>query len=255
MAITYVGAQAAGILGTISAQTISFTSLTGGSDAAPAVGDLVIVTWCTGTIGNDRDLTITNASAVDYTLLGTEKFANDSYDLNMRTAYRVMPDPVETQVILSCSAGGTGSTQDAGAYSITVFRGVHATPLEQAVQEGTAINTHIVNPGGITPTTVGTVVYVAGCGVSDAGIAVYTSSDLTDFRSVTGDDNQDVVLGSGYFPWTSGAFNPATFGGGGTDTANHSYGWIIAALAPADSSGLSHILSGKFGGLLKGKLG
>jgi hypothetical protein len=198
-------------------------------------------------------MSIKNVSAVNYTALGTDKYGDDSYDTNMYSAYRVMPDPVETQLVLSAFTG-TGSTADGGAYTITVFRGVHATPLEQAVQEGTATNTILVNPGSITPTTSGTVIYVAGAGANDVG-GTYTSSDLTDFRAVNGIDSNDAVLGSGHFFWTAGAFNPATFGGV-TDNTQFSCAWLIAAFAPAaDAGSLSHILSGKFGSLLKGKLG
>lgn len=230
-AIGYVGAQAAGVLGTTTAITVTFTSLTGGLAAAPAVGDTVVVTWCTVSINLDRALTITNASSVGYTLLGSESYADDNYDTNMRSAYRVMPDPVETQLILSSSDGGTGSAANGGSYSITVLRGVHATPLEQVAQSGTGINTILVNPGSITPTTTGTVVYVSGCGANDVG-GTYTSSDLTDFRAVNGVDNEDSVLGSGYFAWTSGTFAPATFAGI-TDNVQFSHAWTIAAFAPA----------------------
>lgn len=230
-ATTYVGGQVGGFAGTTSAQTIPF-ALSGGSDATPQAGDTVIASYC---VGNNVDLTfaIRNTGATDYTAFGTELYRDDSSDANLRTAYRVMPGTPETDIVFTETVtGGTGTIADAGSYLIQVFRGVHATPLEQAVQEGTGINTIIVNPGGLTPTTTGTVVYVVGCGALSTGVT-YTSSDLTAFLTTNTVDTIDASIGGGYFEWTSGAFNPATFGIVGSDSAFASYAWHIVALAPA----------------------
>lgn len=233
-AITYVGAQAAGIAGTTSAQTITF-ALTGGSDAAPAIGDLVVVTWCV-TGAADHSLLIRNSSATNYTLVGSELYANDVYDTDMRVAYRVMPDPVETDVVLSeTPTGGTASALNAGSYHIFVLRGVHATPLEQAAQQGTGLNTSLVDPGDMTPTTAGTFIYVSGCGALANG-GSYTQADLTDFRAASGVDNNDSNVGAGYLAWTSGTYSPATFAAGGSDAVDNSHAWTIVAFAPAASS-------------------
>ena len=256
-AMEYVGAQTGSFAGTTSAQTITFTSLTGGLAAAPAVGDIVVVTYCVGGFATaDITLSIKNTGATDYTLIGSELFANDSNTTNMRVAYRVMPDPVETQLVLSETvSGGTGALTDSGIYSIFVLRGQHATPLEQAAVQGTAINTRIVNPGDITPTTAGTYIYVAGCGAGSLG-GTYTSSDLTDFRAITVADSTDANIGTGYLAWSSGTFSAATFGDGGTDTISDSNAWTIAAFAPAASAaatgmtgcGAAMILLGKGAG-------
>ena len=230
-AITYVGSQAGAIAGTVTAQTITF-ALTGGSGSAPIADDLVVVTWCAG-VAINRTLTIRNTSGADYGLIGNQLFFNDVFDGNLRVAYRVMPTPVETQVVLSeLLVGGTGDVAGAGAYHIFVLRGVNATPLEQAAQQGTAINTMLINPGSITPTTAGTFIYVSGCAVAGSA-GTYTQGDLTDFRAVGSQDNTSLNLGAGYFPWTSGIYSPATYGGGGTDSIDDSYGWTIAAFAPA----------------------
>lgn len=255
--MAYVGAQTFTTLGVTTAQTITFTSLTGGLAAAPDVGDLVVVAWSVAGFGTaDRALTIKTPGGTDYTLIGSEQFSNDSNTTNLRVAYRVMPDPVETQVVVSeASIGGTGLVTDSGTCHIFVLRGMNnASPLEQAAVQTTGANSRIVNPGSITPTTPGTVVYVVGaCSCATGG--TYTSSDLTDFRAITIGDSADSNMGAGYIEWTAGALNPATFGGGGTDTTSDSWCCTIVAFAPNPSGALAHILSGKFGSFLRGKLG
>lgn len=235
-AITYVGGQTGSFLGTTSAQTINF-ALTGGLAAVPATGDLIIVSYAVGTT-SDLTFIIKTPAGANYTLFGTELHVAESADTNLRVAYLVASGTPETQVELSETVtGGTASIDNGGAYSIHVFRGVHATPLEQAVQQGTAINTQTVDPGSITPTTAGTVIYVVGgAGLNTTG-GVYTSSDLTAFLSSTIGDVRDAQVGAGYFAWTSGAFSPATFGGGGASDVQNGHAWMIVALAPAAGGG------------------
>ena len=231
-AITYVGGQTGSFAGQTADLDINF-ALTGGSDGTPASGDLVIITYCIAST-LDHTLDIEDASAGNYTTLGTEGYISDTYDTNMRVAYKFMTGTPDTAFGLNSDS----TASDAIAYTAHVFRGVHATPLEQAVQQGTGANTSVVNPGSITPTTAGAVVYVAGCGaLATTRQGVYTSSDQTSFLSSAQDDTNAVNIGAGYIPWTSGAVSPATYGAGGTDNAEHSYAWMIVALAPAAESG------------------
>lgn len=242
--MAYVGGQTGSFAGTLSDQTVTF-ALTGGLASVPAAGDFVIITYAVGAT-LDWLLSIANTGATAYTLLGTEGYATDTYDINRRTAYRVMPGTPETQFVLSSNSGGTSSTANAGAYTIHVFRGIHETPLEQAVQQGSLFNTSTLDPGSITPTTAGTVIYVVGAAALATGRqGVYTSSDLTGFLSSAQDDTNAVNIGAGYFEWSSGTFSPATFGGGGSSNVEHSGSWLIAALAPAPGT-----LSNKLVGLL-----
>lgn len=108
-AVTYVGGQVGSFAGTTSATTVTF-ALTNGISATPQAGDLVIVAYGVGSTA-DRALTIKNASSTDYTLAGSELYQNDTYDSNLRVAYRFMPASPETTVVLS----GTGATADSGA--------------------------------------------------------------------------------------------------------------------------------------------
>lgn len=248
MAITYVGGQTGGFIGQTTAQTITF-ALTGGTDSAPLAGDFVIIAYEIANQSGDLSLIIQNTSAVDYTLLGAEQFSSWSDKTQLRVAYRVMPGTPETQFKLSeVAIGGDGSTSNAGAYDVHVFRGVNATPLEQAVKQGVAHSTKIVTFGNITPTTTGAFIYAVGAGCGDSG-SVYTSSNLTSFLSFYSNATvQDGVIGAGYNAWTSGTFTPATFGGGTPDNTNGSYAWTIVALAPAAAtSALRNKLIGQVG--------
>lgn len=232
-AITYVGGRVLAAAGTTSEWNFGLGSLTGGSDATPAVGDLVVVAYCTGSTV-DRTLTIKDAAGgTDYTLIGSEQFGNDTNATNMRVAYKFMTGSVDTNVYFSETVtGGTGSLADAGTAMYFVLRGVNATPLEQAAQQGTGINTHLVDPGSITPTTTGTFIFVVGCGAMSTG-GTYTQADLSDFKPNTSADTVDSSIGGGYLAWTSGAYSPATFAGGGSDTVSNSYAWTMVAFAPA----------------------
>lgn len=230
-AITYVGGQVNGFAGTTSAQTITF-ALTGGLASTPAAGDLVIITYAIGSTA-DRSLAIRNTGATDYTLIGSELYQNDTFDANQRTAYRFMPGTPETQFVLTETVGGgTGSTADAGRYTVHVFRGVDtSTPLDVAAVSGGAIDGSGVDAGAITPTTAGAFVYVAGAAASTTG-STMTSSDLTDFRAGSTVDTNDISIGAGYFAWTSGSFNPAAFGNVPAGTTANSWTSMTVALRP-----------------------
>ncbi len=232
-AIDYVGSRIVTFAGTLSPINIGISGgLTGGLDDHASAGDLVVATYCVGGFATaDKTLSIKNSSAVDYTLIGSEQFANDSNTTNLRMASRVMPSPVETELILSETVnGGTGAVTDSGIVHIFVLRNVHVTPLEQAAVQNTNINTRIINPGDITPLATSTVVLVAGCGAGATG-GTYTSSDLTDFRAATVVDSTDTSIGAGYLTGTTSPLSPATFGGGGSDTISDSYAVTIAAFA------------------------
>lgn len=205
-AITFVGSQGAGFAGKTSTTTVAF-ALTGGIASTPAAGDLVIIAYHVGST-SDVTLSITDTTPTAYTLLGSELYQDDTYDSNLRVCYKVMGGTPDTQFILS----GTGSTSNAGRYTVHVFRGVHADVLEQAVLTGGGTNGHAVIPPAILPTTSGTVVYCAGGSAATTG-AAHTSADLTGFISGRTNDDVDSTVGAGYFAWTSGTFTPATWVG------------------------------------------
>lgn len=227
--IRYVGGQGAGFAGTTSNQTVTF-ALTNGMANQPEGGDLVIVTFCTGSVA-DRTLDIETTGAVNYTLIGNELYQNDTFDSNMRVAYRFMPATPETQFRF---AGGTGHIDDSGRYTVHVFRGVDPdTPLDVAAQQTGGTDSRVVNPPSITPSTAGAWIMQMGCGAGATG-GTYTASNLSDVRAGTTADTNDGFVGSGYYrQWTSGAFDPANFAGGGTTTTNDSWNSTVIALRPA----------------------
>lgn len=232
MAISYVGGQIAGFAGTTSAQTINF-GLTGGLAAAPAAGDLVIISYCIGSTV-ERFPAIRNTSAVNYTTAGAKITVADTFDVTLLVAYRFMPSPTETQFLLTETVGGgTGNAADAGHYTVHVFRDVDAsTPLDVAAVTASAASSRVANPGAITPTTAGAWVYVSGGAASGTG-GTYTCPDMTDFRAGSTVDTNDAQIGSGFRVWTTGAYDPPAFGGGGTTTTSDAWAAVTLALRPA----------------------
>lgn len=226
--IEYVGGQGAGFAGTLSAQTINF-ALTNGLASVPAAGDLVVIAYTVGSTV-DRSLAIRNTSAVDYTLAGSELNAADTFDVNLRVAYRFMPGTPETQFVLTETVGGgTGAITDAGRYTVHVFRGVDPAVIDVAVTTATGIDSRVANPPTITPSTPGAWIYVCGAAASATG-GTYTAGYLTDFRAGSTADTNDAQIGAGYVVWTSGAYDPAAFGAGGTSTTNDSWAAVTMSL-------------------------
>lgn len=228
MAITFVGSNIAIKAGAASGtSTVSLTGLTGGSSATAPAGSLVIAIFATGSTA-DRALAITDGSG-NYTLIDSERYANGSTtDTNFRVAYKFMGGTPDT----TTTFGATGNNADAGCMAVFVFEGVDpGTPLDVAAVGATGTGTGRADPASIQPTTTGAVILVAGAGATAAG-AVFTSSDLSNFRSNTSPDSNDAMLGAGTFAWSSGAFNPAQFGGG-TTNAGDSWAAMSVALRPA----------------------
>jgi hypothetical protein len=212
--------------------TVTF-SLTGGTDSVPAASDLVVVTLDLAYSGASISGIIQNASAVDYTL-GAEAYGTDAGDCTCRVGYRFMPATPETTCVLDV-ASGSGTY----AYTIHVYRNVdQSTPMDVTAVTANGNNTHLANPGAITPVTPGAWVHVGGAASCTAPGSVYTTTDLTNFISTLyGTGSYKSKVGAGYYPsWTSGAFDPAVFTGGGTDNTDNSWAAVTLALRPALSS-------------------
>ena len=213
-AITYVGGATMLKQGNTTS-TIPLTSgLTGGTGATAEIGDFVLAIHSNGS-NADRTLPITDG-AVDYTLIGSELFANDTRDINLRSAYKFMDGSVDASTTFGASAGADNS-----CCAVLVFRGVDAaTPLDVAVVQGTSINGGQPNPGSITPTTSGAFIVIIGAGSCDAASppAIFATSGLTDFRSVirTAISSFGCLLGVGHLEWPGGAYDHAAFTDGST---------------------------------------
>src|SRR3990167_1919591 len=247
MAIAYVGGRTAGFAGTTSTQTVSLGSLTGGDtgDTTPQAGDLVVVSYAVGSTVN-RNMTISTPSGgAAYTLMGAELTASDTFDANLRVAYKFMGSTPDTQVTLS----GTGSTSDAGRYTIKVFRGVDpSTPLDVAVTTATGVSSRVANPPAIQPVTAGAWIGISGCAACATGGTYTAPSTFVDLLAGSTADTNDAMIGSAHkIDWVSGQFDPAAFGGGGTSTTNDSWCAISYALRPAPTT-VTHATSGALSG-------
>lgn len=246
MAISFVG-SGVGTHAAITAQTYNFSSLLNSSGAAPtlAQGDIVYVV-------------VENASTVNrgagalvpagYTAAHTANYQNDTYDSNFQVSYKVMGATPDTSVAIPAS----NATASGVAYAVYVFRGVNTTTPDSATPVVTGgINTGVANAPAITPNASDTGAWIVACGgAAVAAGAVFTnpagmSTTTNHFRSTTitsttNDANVGVAL---LTTWTSGAYDPAAFGGS-TTTNTGSWSAVTLALKPI----LDHATTGALAG-------
>lgn len=228
--ISYVGGKSVGFAGTTSGATISLTDLAGGIASSPAEGDIVIVAFGVGTQGRSPTLTITDASDVAYTEVGTtlRELADDN-DAQLAVFYKVMGSTPDTALKRS----GTGNTADGGSVSIHVYRGVdQSTPFDVTSTTATGINSSLPDPPAITPSTAGAVVVVAAAGTAPTLTVNWTTSGLSGVVQSVGEDTSDGRSMLGYATWISGPVDIAKFTGGGT-TTDRSWAARTMALRPA----------------------
>ncbi len=227
MALALVGRYIAEADFVTTGSLISLTSLAGGLASQPADGDLIVVSYGTCDT-SDAALGIKDASDVDYTLVGSERYSDDNYDANMRTAYKFAGSTPDTQVKISSSPQGY-----AGIIMVSVWRGVDpSTPLDVAAVQTSGINSPFANPGSITPSTSGAVILLFGAGATGTAAVPYSDpGDLTEFQSLDNDQSglggRSTVGGMGYKTWTSGAFDAAQWVTGG----GSQFSWVATALA------------------------
>lgn len=231
MAISYVGGVVAGRTGNSNATIdVSLSSgLTGGSNTGVSAGDLVVVTVCTASQG--RSSTVAVSSPATYQNLTAQRTTATTYDTNVQVSYKFMPSTPDSVVTIPAQ----GDVADGQAYVVQVFRGVDpTTPLDVTPTYATGSGTNNnPDPAQITPTTAGAWIVVTGGGASATGTTLFTTATLTNFLSQNGADTNDGTVGAGYYTaWTSGAYNPAAFGGGNANAAN-SWGATTIALRPA----------------------
>lgn len=241
MAISYVGGKGAGTAGQGGGSISLTTGLTGGSGGAPIEGDLVVVTVSVGTAARAPTIAISTPSG--YTALTARRTTATTYDTNVQTCYKVMGSTPDTAVTIPAS----GNNADGIAYTIQVFRGVDpTTPMDTTATYATGSGTNSnPNPAAITPVTAGAWIVCCGGGAAATG-AVYTAGYLTNFLTYNGPDTNDGTVGSGYYTgWTSGAYDPAAFGGGNANAAN-SWGATTLALRPLSLSAVGQDSSGSY---------
>jgi hypothetical protein len=215
MAISYVGGQTGSAIngGTIS---LSLTSLSGGSGSTAQAGDIVIVSVGKGSNG----ASVPTLSSSGYTQI-SGLYANDDYDANLLTTYKIMGGTPDTTVEIAGS-GNAGYGLTAIAH---VFRGVHqSTPLDVTATTATGTNTGRPTPPAITPTTSGSLIVCIGANSAYDGTI---SSGLSNALSVTVDESYQSGIAGGTYSWTSGTYTPSQFAG---STASY-FCWCATTVA------------------------
>jgi hypothetical protein len=228
--IVFVGGSTASKIGATSGNsTISLNSgLTGGIASSVSNDDLVIAVFVTGSVAN-RTLAITDGTN-PYTLFASELYQDDTFDTNLRVAYKFVNGDTST------TFGPTGSLDDGGAMAVYVFRGVASVVNDVAVVTAQSANSVLADAPSITPVTPGSVVVAVYAGASSTGEAFDTSpfpASLTGWRVAGGNDVNDASLGIGHAFWTSGPFNPEAALIEASDSTNYSWAAMSIALRPA----------------------
>jgi hypothetical protein len=236
MAITFVGSKTFTHAAT-SAQSCSLTDLLNeaGATVSPAADDYVFVTYvhAMATLGNRTLAQCTPAgyTAAHAAIIGN---ASESHSVSMAVSYKKMGGSPDTTVSIPAAAATTNGV----SVTIHCFRGVDlTTPLDVTTTTASGINTGVPNAPSITPVTAGAWILVCGSAAVAAG-AVFTnpaglSTTANHFRSATiTTTTNDANSGAGLkTDWTSGAFDPAAFGGS-TTTNTGSWGAATVALRP-----------------------
>lgn len=204
----------------------------GNANYAPVQDDIVIVTYAVGS-GADRNPSI-GVTTSDYNEIAELFEGTDTNETNLSVSYKRMGGTPDTAVDVT----DTGNVNDAGAVVIEVWGGVDTTTaIDVTSTTATGINTGQADPPTITPSTADAVVVVCAAAVAATGNAFAQSgSELSEFLSDNSADTLDAAVGTGYFNWTSGAFDPVQLAGSTTSTSN-SWCAVVLALRPAAAGG------------------
>lgn len=222
--LVFVGSYERPGLGTTSTITIPITSrLTGGTDSSAQEGDLVIVAieLCGIT---DKSYRIEGYTEI------ADLYISDTEDSNLQVGYKFMGATPDTEVNIT---GGTGSTADASAAVIYVWRGVDpANPVDVTPVTNSQNNTGIPNPPAITPITSGAEIIVVAGTAHTGGTDTFTASYLSNFASVGANDGNDATVGIGSISWASGEYDPAAWTWSQSDSTAFSTNAVTFALRP-----------------------
>jgi hypothetical protein len=211
-----VGSQTYSRAGSTLTVTINF-SLTGGTNTTPQAGDIVVLCYSVGST-----VAATPQAPAGYTTIAAIT-RNDTYDVALYVGYKVMGATPDTTFQIPTSS----SADNAQAAAVFVWRGVEGLDVTSVTAVG--IDGRAANPPAITPVTENSVIMAIGAsGHVGGSTPVYTSSDLTGFRTIGANDTYDTTIGAGYFNWVSGTFDPAAFAIGGSTTSD---AWAAVTLA------------------------
>lgn len=202
--------------------TVSLTSLTGGIGTAPIAGDVIVVAYAIGSI-SDRNVSVSINQGTITELV--DLYSNDTVDTNLGVYYSVVGATPPTSI----TAGDTGSTANAGALAVHVWRNIDTTtPIDVTTTTATAGNSALANPPAITTATENAVVIAIGASGNDNATATFTQGgDLTNFLSVGGSDTEDATVGMGSIATTSPAtVDPIAF----SIATSSTFSWAAATV-------------------------
>jgi len=225
LTLTYVGGRTQAFAGSTSNDVVSINgTLTGGTNTSPLEGDLVIVAieLC-GTA--DKSYRISGFTQL------VDLYANDTEDSNFQVGYKFMGATPDTSVTIT---GGSGSTADALAVAVHVWRNVDpTTPLDVTATTSSQLNTGIPNPPAITPVTAGAQIIVAAGTAHTGGVDTFGATYLSNFRTFGSNDDNDATVGIGNIALTSGSYDPAAWTFSQTDSTAFSTNSVTFALRPS----------------------
>lgn len=233
--ITYVGGAKGGIGGAAGDYTVSLTALTGGIDTAAAAGDIVIV--ATGVTAL-ADIPATNPGCITagYTELVDTRY-NALRDNNYSLNWKIMGAVPDTSV----SVYGAPGTAGGASTAIQVWRNVNITPVDVPVTTSNNLYGSAADCPSITPITAGCVIIASqlGAGFGGATGLLVVPSGMTNLVTIM---NTSGAIGASswaglasFSTWVSGAYDPAPFTGGHTDSTagNTSAAGVTLVLRPA----------------------
>jgi hypothetical protein len=227
--ITFVGSKTEGFqTGTTDNRTTSLTNLAteAGGTASLQEGDYVLVAFALGSGLNE-----TMTPPTGWTELTELYQAGSTYNVNLAVFAKHMGAVPDTSVTFpglpTVNSNGIG-------VAVMALRGVDATtPLDVALTTAAGTESLKPNPPAITPATAGAKIVVIGA-ASNPTVLFSNPGDLSaatnHFRSIRGlGGTFNAIVGMGLkLDWTSGAFDPAEFTGGGVATTGS---WIGVTLA------------------------
>ncbi len=223
--MTYVGGYTLTLASVPTSTTIVLTSLSGGTNFAPSINDLVVVAY------NASRNVDAGLSATGYTPVA-EVYVDGGSDTNLYVGYKRLTS-TDTQVVITNNT--TGSTSQAVAAAIHVWRNTNATQLDVTSVVATTTGSRIPNPPAITPVNNGVVILAIGAnahGTTGARVP-FTSTSLSNFISDYGSNTTNATIGMGSIVWGAEAYDPEIFGFAGGDSSSHTSAAVTLALRPA----------------------
>lgn len=216
--LVYVGGNTASTNDSL--PSVSLTSLTGGIDTRPRVGDIVIA-CATITASTDQNISIFSPSG--YTEL-FDLYANDTYDSQLGVFWKIMTAE-DTAVQIQMGAAG----QNAAA--VHVWRSINSTPFYTS-NSATILNSGRPDAPAVTTTDPNTLIVVIGSAGGNGDISALTApTGFSNFVTVRHSSNSAAIGIASNIVAATGSYDPPTFGGGSTNTSNSACA-VTLALRP-----------------------